>query len=496
MSLESDLDKLLFKLSNPSSSRLISHVKYPDLLFQALTELKNLIGMKRVKDSIALQVIKLLKNIGSSSPKSNMLHTVLYGPPGVGKTRVGIVLAKIWYALGYLKEPDVSTEKPKEDPTQTVINTLNEYSRSRNTVIETLLPLAIIFGIPLCLQLFEWGGYKAIILIIVLALILWLLYKLSIGTYNMFKGEAVAVTDGGEKRDIVRTVKKENKRKTTEKNIKIQTEFKPDRELITVVSRKDFIAEYMGQTAIKTQKLLEANRGKVVFIDEAYSLLNDPRDAYGHEALSTLILFMSEHPDEIGIIFAGYKEKLEATIFEAQPGLVRRCMWHFDCDPYTGKELAQIFMYQLQQQKHSMSEPDMRRARLLIQNNIDDFPSFGGDTERLLYFAQLEACRNNLSLSDVEFDDETLTYEDIERALQRLRDNNIKTHVSAPKTYTCDKGSITEEEITKILSKFSAPPQMAMDSNKKAQEEKVDDSASIIQERVKEIIRQQIVAQH
>ena len=78
------------------------------------------------------------------------------------------------------------------------------------------------------------------------------------------------------------------------------------------VERKDLVGEYLGETAPKTEKVIESALGGVLFIDEAYSLTpkDNPRD-FGHEAISTLIKAMEDHRDELVVIFAGYTKEMK-----------------------------------------------------------------------------------------------------------------------------------------------------------------------------------------
>ena len=78
------------------------------------------------------------------------------------------------------------------------------------------------------------------------------------------------------------------------------------------VTRSDFVAGYLGQTAIKTRKLIEENLGGVIFIDEAYALGNqEKRDSFSKEALDTLCELLSDYKDRLMVIIAGYKTELE-----------------------------------------------------------------------------------------------------------------------------------------------------------------------------------------
>ena len=138
---------------------------------------------------------------------------------------------------------------------------------------------------------------------------------------------------------------------------------------------------------MKTKKLLEESLGGVVFIDEAYSLVNDGKDSFGSEALTTLNLFMSEHPNEIVIIFAGYENMLEKTIFRAQPGLKRRCNWFFHIEGYSGEGLAKIFVLQLKQWGWKVHKSVDLVA--FFNQNSRYFTNFGGDTAKFAFYCKL-----------------------------------------------------------------------------------------------------------
>ena len=199
-------------------------------------------------------------------------------------------------------------------------------------------------------------------------------------------------------------------------------------EVITIVSREDFVDKYIGGTDKKTKNLLENNLGKVLFIDEAYSLINRHDDPYGLEALNVLNRFLSEHPNEIVVIFAGYKELMQRTIFKMQPGLPRRCMWHFDCEPYSPEDLYLIFKKQLKNYKFI----DEKAVKLLFQYNADAFPSAGGDTERLTHFVKIEHSKDLITNPKIQKN--VLLTAHIERGIALLRENNIHKDLESHST--------------------------------------------------------------
>lgn len=372
----SKLDDLVYTLTEQikNKDKKISSIKYPVKLLKALVKLKNLIGMNDVKNNIADQVIFLIMASQQGEKKKYMLNTVFYGPPGVGKTKVGIILAEIWHGLGYI-----------EDKT-TVYGKMSNCNYEPITIL--IIALFFIYGLQILAYAYHQVG------IFYLSLIIGFILLIGLIVYYIYINECGC--------DIVK---------------------KEDGEIIKIVSRKDFVAEYVGQTAIKTQRLLNAYKGKVLFIDEAYSLMNDSRDPFGLEALTTLNQFMSENPEELVVIFAGYKDKMQNGIFSEQPGLPRRCMWHFECNGYNGTELFEIFESQLGNEGWKFYNSDRNRIRRLIEENYHIFPAYGGDTERLCFFSKLESTNESFH-QGVEIS-KKLKAKQVEKGINLLSKNNI-----------------------------------------------------------------------
>ena len=106
--------------------------------------------------------------------------------------------------------------------------------------------------------------------------------------------------------------------------------------------RSALVAGYLGQTAIKTQKVIQQALGGVLFIDEAYSLAGETDDSYGKEAIETILKAMEDHRDELIVIVAGYTELMHKFI-DSNPGLSSRFSKYFEFPDYTGEELLAIF---------------------------------------------------------------------------------------------------------------------------------------------------------
>lgn len=106
--------------------------------------------------------------------------------------------------------------------------------------------------------------------------------------------------------------------------------------------RSSLVAGYLGQTAIKTQKVIQKALGGVLFIDEAYSLAGENDDSYGREAIETILKAMEDHRDELVVIVAGYDELMHKFI-NSNPGLASRFNKYFHFPDYIGEELLSIF---------------------------------------------------------------------------------------------------------------------------------------------------------
>lgn len=106
--------------------------------------------------------------------------------------------------------------------------------------------------------------------------------------------------------------------------------------------RSALVAGYLGQTAIKTQKVIQEALGGVLFIDEAYSLAGEGEDNYGKEAIETLLKGMEDHRDDLVVIVAGYDELMHKFI-DSNPGLRSRFNKYFHFPDYEGDDLLKIF---------------------------------------------------------------------------------------------------------------------------------------------------------
>lgn len=128
--------------------------------------------------------------------------------------------------------------------------------------------------------------------------------------------------------------------------------------------RSGLVAEFAGQTAPKTNKLCDSALGGVLFIDEAYSLIDSSGDdAYGREAIQTLLKRMEDDRSSMAVILAGYSDEMENMI-RSNPGLSSRINTTIDFHDYSPSNLAMIFQRMCQQNEYEM--PPSARHRVLL----------------------------------------------------------------------------------------------------------------------------------
>ena len=107
------------------------------------------------------------------------------------------------------------------------------------------------------------------------------------------------------------------------------------------VGRADLVGKYAGQTAIKVKEVFERAAGKLLFIDEAYSLVEEWEGAYGDEAISTIVQEMENNRDKTIVIFAGYPDKMKEFIAR-NPGLRSRVPFRITFEDYSAEDMVKI----------------------------------------------------------------------------------------------------------------------------------------------------------
>lgn len=151
------------------------------------------------------------------------------------------------------------------------------------------------------------------------------------------------------------------------------------------MTRSDLVAGYLGQTAIKTKKVIEECLGGVLFIDEAYALGDD---SFSKECIDTLCEALSDHKDDLMVIIAGYENELNDTFLKMNSGMNSRFIWRFSIESYTPKELMSIFEKQIYDNGWKLKEEFTMKETWFIKNK-ELFLHYGRDMEILFSYVKI-----------------------------------------------------------------------------------------------------------
>ena len=139
------------------------------------------------------------------------------------------------------------------------------------------------------------------------------------------------------------------------------------------VGRKDLVGAYVGWTAKAVGEVFERAKGSVLFVDEAYSLLDEQMGSFGDEAINAIVQHMENARKDTIVILAGYPERMQALL-ERNAGLRSRISFHTDFPDYTEEELLAIFRRDLQEFGRKIDrggEKAVRQQLRAAMKNID-----------------------------------------------------------------------------------------------------------------------------
>ena len=349
------------------------HVADQKMLLKSLTCLRDTIGNADLKQDIASYVSNLImyrdKLHRDELDKTDMpiLHTVIYGSPGTGKTLLSKILASVWCSIGLLgNQPDMPASKrktykmeyermqldknqinvPMVNPVACIVwfsiayiayrmidvlwarfNPVKEASTAESNVVKIVLTVGVCFAV-----------YKAIFML-TSALYSDRVEPRELGTTSK-KAEAGNPVIGAD--GVVNGDSKRSPRSFYQKYADVLAS-----DLVVYCSPADFIGKYLGHTAQKTRELMQLAIGKVLFVDEAYSFITRSDNMFGKEALNEMTNFLDAHPGELILVFAGYEKDLREGVFAVQKGLDRRFGLQLTCNGYTKRELFKMFCNRL-----------------------------------------------------------------------------------------------------------------------------------------------------
>ena len=185
------------------------------------------------------------------------------------------------------------------------------------------------------------------------------------------------------------------------------------------VTRSDLIAGYLGQTAIKTKKVIDECLGGVLFIDEAYALGSEGTDIYSKECIDTLCHELSEHKNDLMVIIAGYQKDMDELFFSRNKGLDSRFIWRFEIDNYTSAELFNILKKKINDINWEFAK-DTNIKEDWFKNKMSYFTNYGRDMETLLLKVKIVHSKRVFGKLDLL---KKINLDDLNKGFELFKDN-------------------------------------------------------------------------
>ena len=203
------------------------------------------------------------------------------------------------------------------------------------------------------------------------------------------------------------------------------------------VTRNDLVAGYLGQTALKTKKVMDECLGGCLFIDEVYSLgSTDHNDSFSKECIDTICEALSDHKNDLMVIIAGYEDEVNYLLFNVNKGLNSRFIWRYKIHNYTANELFLIFKKKVHEnnwfffENHSSPTYASTTAMMTEETKIMNwfskkylyFKYFGRDVE--LLFTYTKICHSKRVYGKPQLEKKKITLKDIENGFDIFMNNN------------------------------------------------------------------------
>lgn len=147
------------------------------------------------------------------------------------------------------------------------------------------------------------------------------------------------------------------------------------RDVFVECKRADLVGRYQGHSARNVKDKFDEAKGGILFIDEAYSLVQGENDSFGREAVDTLVAELDNRRDSVAVIIAGYTEEIGKFLKE-NPGLNSRFPAEIVFEDYSLDELTEIFFFELKRRRYDASQLDRELVKTLIEKRVKD-PDFG-----------------------------------------------------------------------------------------------------------------------
>ena len=165
--------------------------------------------------------------------------------------------------------------------------------------------------------------------------------------------------------------------------------------------RGGLVAGYTGQTALKTAAVIDFALDGILFVDEAYALVNGPQDSYGDEAISTLLKRMEDDRDRLVVIVAGYSKEMKRFI-DANSGLSSRFSHYVEFPDYTAEELAEMFRSIAKKSQYTLSADSEKWLDPFIRVRTKDRDSKFGNGRWVRNLFEAAVSRQAVRVADLE----------------------------------------------------------------------------------------------
>ncbi len=241
------------------------------------------------------------------------------------------------------------------------------------------------------------------------------------------------------------------------------------------VDRSGLVAGYVGQTALKTMEQIKKAKGGVLFIDEAYALAQKD-DAFGQEAIDTILKAMEDYRDDFVVIVAGYTQPMKKFI-ESNPGLKSRFNKYIEFPDYNIDELEEIFNLNCKKYDYIVEDDVKHQIRALITaKKIENIDNFANAREVRNLFEEIitNQARRVASIENPSHDDMmTITLED----LMDNRDKEKKEEApEAEATGESDSGEEKKEEAPETGANVEDEPAAEVQKSEVNQASEVENS--------------------
>ena len=196
------------------------------------------------------------------------------------------------------------------------------------------------------------------------------------------------------------------------------------------VGRKDLVGKYVGWTAMQVERVFKIAEGSVLFIDEAYSLVDGRDKLYGQEAINTIVQMMENMRENTIVIFAGYEKEMKEFINQ-NPGLRSRIPFHVHFPDYSDSELLELLKHVASKNNYSLTEGAECKARDIFKTASLSKDFGNGRFVRNLFekATMKKALRLSSSLDDFISDTELLTLREEDFEMPEEYSNERKTRV-------------------------------------------------------------------